>query len=178
MLEFDGESDFKNSIIRKWVQFRFLLGFCLVIFFLNLGQWDLWNPDEPRYAEVAREMVKGGDWILLHLNGRIYPDKPPLFFWLIAFSSFLWQGFSSFSVRFPSALFGTLTVLLTFFLGKSLYSSRAGFLLWAHSRYQRFICLSFNRADMDTTLTFFTTASLLCFFQWYRGGQDEAKMRG
>jgi hypothetical protein len=40
----------------------------------------------------------------------MYGDKPPLFFWLIALSSYLWQGFSSFSVRFPSAVFGTLTV--------------------------------------------------------------------
>jgi len=72
-------------------------------------------------------MLDRGDWILMHLNGGVYGDKPPLFFWLIALSSYLWQGFTSFSVRFPSAVFGTLTVLLTFFLGKRLYSSRTGF---------------------------------------------------
>ena len=160
---------------QKWVQIVILIGFCIVLYFLNLGRWDLWNPDEPRYAQVAREMVNGGDWVLMHYNGRIYPDKPPLFFWLIAFSSYLWQGFSSFSVRFPAAFFGTLTVLLTFFLGKMLYTSRTGFLsglILATS--VEFAYLS-TRANIDTTLTFFTTASLLCFFQWYRSGQDKAK---
>ena len=160
---------------QRWLQISILLGFCLVLFFLNLNRWDLWTPDEPRYAEVAKEMVSRGDWILMHYNGRIYPDKPPLFFWLIAFSSYLWQGFSSFSVRFPAALFGTLTVLLTFFLGKGLYSTRTGFLsglILATSFLFAYLSI---RADIDTTLTFFTTASLLCFFQWYRGGQDEAK---
>jgi len=155
---------------QKWVQITILIVFCLVLYFFNLGRWDLWSPDEPRYAQVAKEMVNGGDWILMHYNGKTYADKPPLFFWLIAFSSFLWQGFSSFSVRFPAAFFGTLTVLLTFFLGKTLYSSRTGFLsgLILATSFE-FSYLS-TRANIDTTLTFFTTASLLCFFLWYRRG--------
>jgi 4-amino-4-deoxy-L-arabinose transferase-like glycosyltransferase len=167
-----GKSFFK-IYPQKWVQIAILIGFCITLYFLNLGRWDLWNPDEPRYAQVAREMVNGGDWILMHYNGRVYPDKPPLFFWSIASSSFLWRGFSSFSVRFPAAFFGTLTILLTFFLGKALYSSRTGFLsglILATSL--EFSYLS-TRANIDTTLTFFTTASLLCFFQWYR--QDKAE---
>ena len=166
---------FSRVYSQPWIQIILLVGFCFFLYFLNLGRWDLWNPDEPRYAQVAREMVNGGDWILMHCNGKMYADKPPLFFWLIAFSSFVWQGFSSFSVRFPAALFGTLTVLLTFFLGRSLYSSRTGFLsgLILATSFE-FSYLS-TRANIDTTLTFFTTASLLCFFEWYRRGQDEAK---
>ena len=149
-------------------QVGLLMVFCFALFFVNLGQWDLWNPDEPRYAQVAREMVNGGDWILMHFNGKMYADKPPLFFWLIAFSSALWGGLTSFSVRFPSALFGTLIVLLTFFLGKCLYSSRTGFisgLILATSA--EFAYLS-TRANIDATLTFFTTASIFCFIKWYR----------
>jgi 4-amino-4-deoxy-L-arabinose transferase-like glycosyltransferase len=162
---------------QKWVQIAILIGFCMILYFLNLGRWDLWTPDEPRYAQVAREMVNRGDWILMHYNGKTYADKPPLFFWLIAFSTFLWQGFSSFSVRFPAALFGMLTVLLTFFLGKALYSSRTGFLsgLILATSFE-FSYLS-TRANMDTTLAFFTTASLLCFFLWHRRDQDEIKVK-
>jgi 4-amino-4-deoxy-L-arabinose transferase-like glycosyltransferase len=163
-------------------QFALLLGLCFIIYFVNLGQWDLWNPDEPRYAEVSREMVKGGDWILMHHNGELYTDKPPLFFWAVAISSFLWQGFSPFAVRFPSALFGTLTVLLTFFIGKRLYSSRTGFLsglILATS--VQFAYLS-TRGNIDATLTFFTTVSILCFLQWYQRRQEgeafPARMKG
>jgi len=162
------EKRFSNIYPQKWVQLLLLLGFCLILFFLNLGRWDLWNPDEPRYAQVAREMVQRGDWILMHFNGKTYADKPPLFFWLIGLSSYLCGGFTSFSVRFPSALFGTLTVILTFIFGRCLYGSRTGFLSgMVLATSLEFAYLS-TRANIDTTLTFFTTASLLCFFQWHR----------
>ncbi|HSB06597.1 MAG TPA: glycosyltransferase family 39 protein, partial [Thermodesulfobacteriota bacterium] len=158
-----------DSIVPRTIgQIGLLLTFCLFLYFINLGQWDLWNPDEPRYGQVAREIVQSGDWILMHNNGKMYTDKPPLFFWLIAFSSYLWQGFSSFSVRFPSALFGTLTVLLAYFLGRNIYTSRSGFysgLILATSL--EFAYLS-TRSNIDVTLTFFTTASLFCFVQWYQ----------
>jgi 4-amino-4-deoxy-L-arabinose transferase-like glycosyltransferase len=164
---------FLKMAAQPWGQVALLLGLCFVIYFVNLGQWDLWSPDEPRYADVSREMVNRGDWILMRHNGHLYTDKPPLFFWAIALSSFLWQGFSPFSVRFPSALFGTLTVLLTFFIGKKLYSSRTGFLsgLILATAFQ-FAYLS-TRGNIDVTLTFFTTASLLCFLQWHRCSREE-----
>jgi hypothetical protein len=160
------------------VQIFILLSFCFFLFILGVGRWDLWNPDEPRYAQVAKEMVGTGDWILMHVNGKTYEDKPPLFFWLIALSSFLWQGFTSFSARFPSGLFSTLTVLLTFFLGKKLYGSRTGFLsaLILATSFE-FAYLS-TRANIDATLTFFTTTSIFSFLHWYqhsKGEGDEEK---
>jgi 4-amino-4-deoxy-L-arabinose transferase-like glycosyltransferase len=171
------EKRFSKFYPQKWVQITILVAFCLVLYFFNLNRWDLWNPDEPRYAQVAKEMVHSGDWVLMHFNGKAYNDKPPVFFWLMAFSSFLWGGFHSFSVRFPPALFGTLTVLLTFLLGKRLYSLRTGFisgLILATSL--EFAYLS-TRANIDTTLTFFTTASLLSFFHWYQLGQEDPKKK-
>jgi len=104
----------------------------------------------------------------MHFNGKTYADKPPLFFWLIGLSSYLFGGFTSFSARFPAALFGTLTVILTFIFGRRLYGSRTGFLSgMVLATSIEFAYLS-TRANIDTTLTFFTTASLLCFFQWHR----------
>ena len=173
--------ELKRFIAKTRIQIFILLVFCSLLFILGVGRWDLWNPDEPRYAQVAKEMVERGDWILMHVNGNTYVDKPPLFFWLIALSSFLWQGFTSFSARFPSAFLSTLTVLLTFFLGKKLYGSRTGFLsaLILATSFE-FAYLS-TRANIDATLTFFTTASLLFFLQWYqhtsrgRGGEERDK---
>jgi len=157
----------KGSFTQPWIPILVLLVFCFFLFILGVGRWDLWNPDEPRYAQVAKEMVNGGDWVLMQADGNTFVDKPPLFFWLISFSSFLWQGFTSFSARFPSGLFGTLTVLLTYFLGRKLYSSRTGFvsaLILASSF--KFAYLS-TRANIDATLTFFTTASIFFFLHWY-----------
>jgi 4-amino-4-deoxy-L-arabinose transferase-like glycosyltransferase len=173
------EDKFSKIYPQKWIQILLLVGVCVAIYFVNLGRWDLWNPDEPRYAQVAREMIQGGDWILLHFNGKVYGHKPPLFFWLIALSSYLWQGFTSFSVRFPAAFFGTMTVLLTWLFGRRLFSSRSGLLsglILATS--VEFAFLS-TRANIDTTLTFFTTASIYCFFRWMQeSGAGKPREKG
>ena len=50
---------------------------------------DLWAPDEPRYAQVAREIYERGDFLVMHLCGEVYPDKPPLLFWSIGFLGWL-----------------------------------------------------------------------------------------
>ena len=162
------ERPFSRTDKEEKVQIAFLLGVCFFLYFFNLGRSDLWAPDEPRYAQIAKEIVSRGDWILLHINGAVYGDKPPLFFWFVALSSYLWQGFTSFSARFPSALFGTLTVLLTFFLGKRLYSSWTGFLSGLVLATSLHFAYLSTRVNIDVTLTFFTTASLLCFFVWYQ----------
>ncbi len=177
----EGHLKVRQLFRRSWVQILILLIFCSLLFIVGVGRWDLWNPDEPRYAQVAKEMVARGDWILMHVNGNMYVDKPPLFFWLIALSSFLWQGFTSFSARFPSGLFSTLTVLLTFFLGKKLDGSRTGFLsaLILATSFE-FAYLS-TRANIDATLTFFTTTSIFFFLHWYQHSKvegDEEKDQG
>jgi 4-amino-4-deoxy-L-arabinose transferase-like glycosyltransferase len=94
---------FKRLFEQPWCQIIILISLCFLLYFVGLGRWDLWSPDEPRYAQVAKEMVNGGDWLLMHYNRRTYGAKPPLFFWLIGLSSYLWKGFTSFSARFPAA---------------------------------------------------------------------------
>lgn len=44
----------------------------------------LWPPDETRYADVARAMLADGHWIVPHLHGELYGEKPPVFFWATA----------------------------------------------------------------------------------------------
>ena len=71
----------------------------------------LWEPDEARYAYVAREMKAQGEWFVPHLHGEPYPDKPPLMFWLMNASSVLTGGrITGFSARLPSLL-GAIMVL-------------------------------------------------------------------
>jgi len=73
---------------------------------------------------------------------------------------------------------GTLTVLLTFFFGRFLYSSRTGFLSgFILATSIQFAYLA-TRADIDATLTFFTTASLFCFFCWDRYRNEDKKKQG
>jgi len=96
-----------------------LLALC--IFLPGLGSRDLWNPDEPRYAEVAREMRVEGDWFVPHVNGEVYSQKPPLLFWLINLSSLVTGGeVTEWSARLPSALAAVAAILLTFLIAERL----------------------------------------------------------
>ncbi len=89
-----------------------------VLFFWWLGGHDLWAPDEPYFAEGAREMVVDGHWAVPHVNGVVTTDKPPLFFWLIALFSLPFGEVNSWTARLPSALAALGTVALTMRLGR------------------------------------------------------------
>jgi len=144
-----------------------LLLIAAVILFINIGGWDLWNPDEPRYAEVAREMLKTGNYIVPHINGEIYPDKPPVFFWLIALCSKPFGDVSAATARFPSAFAALGVILLTFLLGRKLYNSTVGFFagLILLSTTQ-FFWLAL-RANIDVTLTLWTTLAIFLLYCGY-----------
>ncbi len=74
----------------------------------------LWEPDEARYAYVAREMGETGQWFVMHLHGEPYPDKPPLMFWLMnAATVFTGGEINGFSARLPSLLGAILALWAT-----------------------------------------------------------------
>jgi 4-amino-4-deoxy-L-arabinose transferase-like glycosyltransferase len=99
-----------------------LLG--LVLFLPGIAGRDLWNPDEPRYAEVTREMRESGDWFVPHLNGRIYSEKPPLLFWMIAGASVATGEVGPVAARLPSLLAGIVTLFLLFGMARRLFDRR------------------------------------------------------
>lgn len=106
-----------------------LLLVCVVLFFCMLGMRTLWETDEARYAEIAREMVDAPSWewwVVPRLNHVKYMEKPPLSYWTTAifFKAF---GVSDFTARLTPAVFGTLTLLLTFLLARAMWTGRAGF---------------------------------------------------
>lgn len=90
-----------------------LAGFCIFLFFYGLGQIGLIGADEPRYAQVAREMLERHDWITPVLGGHAWLEKPPLYYWqaMLAYSVL---GVSDVSARIPSALDGTLLVIAVY----------------------------------------------------------------
>jgi 4-amino-4-deoxy-L-arabinose transferase-like glycosyltransferase len=146
-----------------------LLALALPVFLLGLGAPALYDPHESLYAEVARAMVVGGDWLTPHLNGTRYLDKPPLFYWLIAISYTLF-GVSEFSARLPIALTGLGGVLLTWAIGRHLVDGRAGALagLVLTTSVGYFV---FSRQLLpDMVLACFTTLS---FYGFLRAGAQE-----
>ncbi len=103
-------------------RFSWLL-FAIVVFSAFLGQRGLNEPDEGRYAEVAREMSVDGDWLVPHLNGLPHFQKPPVIYWCTALS-FRAFGYSERAARLPSALAALGTVILTFLLTRRLLGDR------------------------------------------------------
>jgi 4-amino-4-deoxy-L-arabinose transferase-like glycosyltransferase len=92
----------------------------VILLFCALGRADLFNPDEPREAEIAREMWVSGDLVVPRLNGEAFLEKPPLFYWLVVASYRLAGGPSELAARAVPALAGLFTVLLTWGFGRRL----------------------------------------------------------
>src|SRR5262245_52809123 len=91
---------------------------------IGLGAWALFEPDEGRNAEIAREMLLTGDWAVPHLNGLPFLDKPPLLFWAIA-AGFRVLGEHEWVARLPSMLAAIATIAVTYALGRALVGRRA-----------------------------------------------------
>lgn len=97
-----------------------------VLLFYRLGAMALIGPDEPRYAEVAREMLDRGDFITPTLGGKPWLEKPVLLYWLMA-ASFSVFGVTEGAARLPSALSALLLVIILYVTGWRLASPRFGF---------------------------------------------------
>ncbi len=96
-------------------------------YFATLGLAPLIEPDEPRYAEIAREMVERNDWVTPHLNYVKYFEKPPLVYWLTATNISLF-GQHEFWVRLWPAVFACLGIAVAWWLGRRIYGAESGFL--------------------------------------------------
>ena len=116
----------QNKNIDKYFPWA-LLVLCAGVFFYGLGSLPFIGPDEPRYAQVAREMFISGDWVTTRLGGINWFEKPALTYWLSAIGYKLF-GENEFGARFFVAVFATVGVLLVYGFGKRIRSARFGFL--------------------------------------------------
>ncbi|MGA1863982.1 MAG: phospholipid carrier-dependent glycosyltransferase [bacterium] len=100
-----------------------VMGLFLLLYILPLGVRPMVIPDECRYAEIPREMIASGDWVVPHLNGLRYFEKPVLGYWINALSIKLF-GENAFAVRLPSALAAGITAILIFVLALTFTGGR------------------------------------------------------
>ena len=137
-----------------------LVAACLVLLSFQIGNHDFWDPDEPRYAGVARNILESGDWIRLTDNGEAYTQKPPLFFWILAALAKLGAGLDETTARIPAGIAGLLCVAVVYRLGKQLFNSRVGWLsAMTLATSQRFF-LEARWVHMDTLLTLFVVLAM------------------
>lgn len=86
----------------------------------------LFEPDEGRYAQIPREMLERGEWVVPTLQGQPYLDKPPLFYWLVMLSYSVF-GYHEFAARLVPAFAMHGSVLLCYVLGRRMLGERAAF---------------------------------------------------
>ncbi|HSE97533.1 MAG TPA: glycosyltransferase family 39 protein [Blastocatellia bacterium] len=91
-----------------------IVAVCALTFFFGAGRLALTGPDEPRYAEVAREMFVTGDYITPRLAGCVWFEKPVLVYWMAA-ASYRLFGVGEFAARFPSATSAFIACLALYF---------------------------------------------------------------
>lgn len=153
-----------------------LLALCAGVFFYGLGNLPFIGPDEPRYAQVAREMFISGDWVTTRLGGINWFEKPALTYWLSAAGYGLF-GENEFGARFFIAVFATLGVLMVFWLGKRVRSARFGFLsaavLATCGMWPGFARV----ATFDLPLSVAITLALAGFFLWEQQEENQGKNR-
>jgi len=145
-----------------------LAGFCAFLFFYGLAYFGLLGADEPRYAQVAREMLERRDWITPVFGGKPWLEKPPLYYWqaMVAYSIF---GVSDWAARLPSAVDATLMVIAIYFFlrrfrpglqldGALMTASAAGVIGFARA------------ASTDMPLAAAFTIAMLAWYAWYEQG--------
>ncbi|HMK23618.1 MAG TPA: glycosyltransferase family 39 protein, partial [Terriglobales bacterium] len=148
--------------VREWI---LLAGFCAFLYFYGLGQFGLVGADEPRYAQVAREMLERHDWITPTLGGVAWLEKPPLYYWQ-AMTAFRVFGVHDWVARWPSALDASLLVVGVYLFlrklrpgfhldGALMSASVGGIVGFAHSA----------STDMPLAATF--ALAMLSWYAWW-----------
>jgi 4-amino-4-deoxy-L-arabinose transferase-like glycosyltransferase len=139
-----------------------------LVLFPNLGGYTLWDPDEARHAEVAREMLAASDWrgwIVPAFNFQPYHDKPVLFYWAVAAVGTL-RGVDEVAARVVPAIAALLTVLAVYLAAARVWDVAAGTCAAvALVTSVEFVGLG-RYADLDMLLTLWITVGLLAVHRW------------
>jgi len=147
----------------------FALLFVIVIplFSFGLANHGLWTADEPRVAEIGREMALSGNWTVPTLNQEPFLEQPPLYYATLAMVFRAFGGSSDKTARIPSAVFSFVGVVALFFLGSLLFGPRTGFI----SALIMATCGEYFRVAhwviVDSALTCFVILSLAFFTAAY-----------
>jgi 4-amino-4-deoxy-L-arabinose transferase-like glycosyltransferase len=149
--------------VNRWYRLALAALIGAILYLPGLGRPALWEPDEGRYAEIAREMVVTGDYITPRDDWQRYFEKPPLVYWSEAAAIGLF-GVNEFAVRLPAALVSIGEVVLTTAIAEAMLGAAAA-ILAALALALSPLFFGFARfATLDPALAFFLTAALGAFY--------------
>ena len=151
--------------------------FAAILYLPALGRPALWEPDEGRYAEIAREMVLTQDWATPRDDWVRYFEKPPLVYWAEA-AAISVLGPKELAVRLPAALSSVAEVVITAALGEAMFGPATGVAAAAVLALCPLVFGFARFATLDPTLAMFFTAALGAFWAAARTpGFDSAASR-
>jgi 4-amino-4-deoxy-L-arabinose transferase-like glycosyltransferase len=136
---------------------------CLTLLLLNLDKPMIYILDEAKNAECAREMLVSRNYVVPYFNGQIRTDKPPLHYFFMVWAYKLF-GVSAFSARFFSAVFGALTILISFLFCRRFLNEKAAWLTALVLLSSLHFNFQMRMAVPDPYLIFFMTGSFMCFY--------------
>ena len=146
-----------------------IAGFCAFLFYFGLSAFGLVGADEPRYAQIAREMLERHDLVTPTLYGKPWLEKPPLYYWR-AMETYWAVGVSDWAARLPSATAASFMVVVIYFF---LRRFRPGAQL--NGALMTAACvgvIGFARgAGTDILLAAAFVVGMLAWFTWYAGGR-------
>ena len=157
-----------NLTKERMTEILLVVGFCAFLFFYHLGAFGLIGADEPRYAQVAREMLSRHDWVTPILDGVPWLEKPILYYWgaMLSYSAL---GVSDWAARVPVAVLATMMIAAVYlFAARFRPTMRLDAALMTASGAMVFAMARAASTDMPLTACF--TISLLGWFAWYASG--------
>lgn len=149
-----------KAFLEKPYGYQILLAVIGFLFFLPfLGSVHLFDWDEINFAESSREMLVSKNFFQVQINYEPFMEKPPLFFWLQSISMGVF-GVTEFAARFPNAIFGVLTMLTLFKIGRALRSEKFGF-IWSLIYFGSFLPnLYYKSGIIDPVFNYFIFTSI------------------
>lgn len=142
---------------------KIILVIFALLYLLPLSVRPLISPDETRYAEISREMIHSGDWVVPHLNHLRYFEKPIMGYWMNSIAMLVF-GENNFGVRLPTAVAVAITALMLYFLTKKQFGSSLGLFAAVGYLLTAIVFILGTVAVLDSMLTMALTGAAVLFY--------------
>lgn len=155
-----------------------LLAACALLFLSGAASLPLLDQEEARCAQLVREMLRSGDWLLPHYLGQPYFDKPAPYFWVAAASEWL-TGNAALGGRLVAALAATFAVLTTYAVGRRGFGATAGLIgaLVLATSAQFWFMARWYRMDMPFAAAMWAAVAFVWLLERAGAGATAARRR-